>query len=73
MDKDRDLEEIYDGENAQIEENTADMNREVLTENQFDKMVDFWQKEAAGQQAEDQEFGVDDMMKEWGKMFDGQE
>ena len=42
MDKDRDLEEIYDGENAQIEENTADMNREVLTENQFDKMVDFW-------------------------------
>ena len=44
---------------------TADYNREALTETQFDKMMEQWK-----QQATDGEFGVDDLMANWNEVWE---
>ena len=46
---------------------TGDQNREVLTESQFDKMMEQWKQQAADP---DQEFGVDDLMDNWNKVWE---
>lgn len=60
----KDMDQIDDGLDQTLEEK----NPEQLGEQQFDKMMEEWQKQAT-EFGEDKEIGVEDLMGQWNQVW----